>query len=492
MQYRSRAYLTATLVVILLTIAGIGCGSGNSGKMPITTSSDEALDYYVKGRDLAERLRGQESIEYFQKAIALDSNFALAYLNLAFSSASAKEFFENFDKARSLIDHVSEGERNWILGVEAGNNAMPSRQREYFQRIVDMYPKDERAHNILAGNYFAQQQWEEAISEYTKAIDINPRFSPPYNQLGYAYRFLGRYQDAEHAFRRYIKLIPDDPNPYDSYGELLLKMGRYNQSIQSYEKALTINSSFAPSHIGIATNLNLKGKHDKAREQLAEMYDTAPSDGQRRAALFGMAVSYADEGKLDSAVIMLRKQYALAEKISDAAAMAGDLQIIGTVLYEARKFDQAADAFDKALKIVLGSQLSPEIKENARRTNLYLTARLALVRGDIEKARAKWKEYHDEVVKLDNYGQIRLAHDLAGRIALEKDDYDQALTEFGQANQQDPYILFLTGLAYERKGDLKSAREMYSETVNFNQISSINYSLVRSRAQAKLSTLRQS
>lgn len=492
MYYRRSVYKLTILSILISLAAIIGCGSGNNGKMPITTSSEEARESYIKGRDLSERLRGQEAREYFQKAVDLDSNFALAYLNLALSASSNKEFFEYFDKARNLVDRVSEGERHWILGIEAGNNAMPAEQREYFQKIVEMYPKDERAHNILASNYFALQLWEEAIGEYTKAIDINPRFSPAYNQLGYAYRFLGRYQDAEHAFRRYIKLIPDDPNPYDSYGELLLKMGRYNQAIQSYEKALTINSSFAPSHLGIAASLNLKGKHDKAREQLAEMYDTAPSDGQRRQALFGMAVSYADEGMMDSTVSVLKRQYALSEKIDDASAMAGDLRILGGVLSEAGKYDQAAKEFARSLSIVRASQLSPEIKENTRRTDLYMTARLDLMRGNIESARRKWREYRDEVEKLDNPGQVRLAHDLAGRIALREGDYDKALEEFDQANQQDPYIIYLTGEAYELKGDTESAREKYQETVNFNQIDNMNYSFVRARAQKKLAALQNS
>ncbi|MGD9141649.1 MAG: tetratricopeptide repeat protein, partial [bacterium] len=206
--------------------------------MPITTSSDTALEYYLEGRELAEKLRGQESIEFFDKAIAEDPDFAMAYLNLALVSPTTKGFFENFDRARALADEVSEGERLNILGIEAGINAFIMQQRDLYTQLVEAYPRDERAHGLLGNHYFTQQEFEAAIGEYALATEINPGFSPVYNQLGYAHRFLQNYDEAEKAFMKYVELIPDDPNPYDSYAELLMKMGKFDESIEQYRKAL--------------------------------------------------------------------------------------------------------------------------------------------------------------------------------------------------------------------------------------------------------------
>src|SRR5574339_1119730 len=58
-------------------------GSGNTGKIAITTSSEEARKEYLSGRDLQEKLRITDSIQHFDKAISLDPNFALAELNRA-------------------------------------------------------------------------------------------------------------------------------------------------------------------------------------------------------------------------------------------------------------------------------------------------------------------------------------------------------------------------------------------------------------------------
>src|ERR1051325_10533128 len=57
--------------------------TGNNGKIPITTSSEEARKEFLAGRDLAEKLRVTDSVAHFDKAISLDPNFALAELNRA-------------------------------------------------------------------------------------------------------------------------------------------------------------------------------------------------------------------------------------------------------------------------------------------------------------------------------------------------------------------------------------------------------------------------
>ncbi|MDH4223984.1 MAG: tetratricopeptide repeat protein, partial [candidate division Zixibacteria bacterium] len=230
------SYLILFAVVCFL-LAGVNCSTKGDGKIPVTTSSKNAREYYLEGLDLFEKLRFQESRQYFEKAIEEDTNFALAYLLSANVQPSVKGLFEKLDKAVALADKVSEGERLWILGFKAAVEGLPMKQREYFQQMVTAYPQDERAHTLLGNNYFAQQDYTPSIEEYNKAIQINPDYSQPYNQLGYAYRFLENYPEAEKAFKKYIELIPDDPNPYDSYAELLMKMGRFDESIETYRKA---------------------------------------------------------------------------------------------------------------------------------------------------------------------------------------------------------------------------------------------------------------
>jgi len=473
-----------TAAVMICLLLANGCGQKDQDQIPVTTSSDQARELFLQGRDLWERLQAQESRQFFEKAVAEDPDFAMGHLLLSFTVPTARGFFEHLEKAVSLTEGISAGERLWIQGVEAGAYGMPMKQRELYQKLVELYPKDERAHTLLGNNLFGQQDWEEAIGEYQQAIEINPDFSQPYNQLGYANRFLGRYQEAEEAFLKYIELIPDDPNPYDSYAELLLKMGRYEESIKAYRKALECNPNFVNSFVGIATNLNLQEDYSRAVEELHQLLDIARNDGERRAAHFALAVSYVDGGQMDRALQELETQYALAGQTDDFTAMAGDLVVMGNILVESERPDEAEERFKKAVQLVEGSDRSEEVKDNFRRGYLYNAARAALARGNLDEARTAAAEFRQRVEAINNPLQIKLAHQLAGMIALAEEDLDTALTELEQSNLQDPYNLYRLGLAYQDKGDRETARDHFRRAADFNALNNMNYAFIRHRARA--------
>ncbi|MFY9608417.1 MAG: tetratricopeptide repeat protein, partial [Blastocatellia bacterium] len=182
-----------------------------SGKIPLTTSSEEARKEFLQGRDLSEKLLTQDSIQHFDKALSLDPDFALAELNRAQVSPTGKEFFDHLKKAVSLSDKASNGERLLILSNEAGANGNAAKQKEYLDQLVAAYPNDERAHFNLGGYYFGQQDMPQAIEHYKKATELAPTYSTAFNILGYAYRQNADYANAEQAFKKYIELIPNDP-----------------------------------------------------------------------------------------------------------------------------------------------------------------------------------------------------------------------------------------------------------------------------------------
>ena len=217
---RNRFMLLLLALVVAATVALSGCAkvdestnkspvaANTAGKIPVTTSSDEARKEFLQGRDLNEKLLIQDSIQHFDKAISLDPNFAWAELNRAQVSPTGKEFFEHLKKAVSLLDKASNGEKLIILGTEAGANGNAAKQKEYFEQLVAAYPNDERANFALAGYYFGQQEMPQAIQYYKKATELAPTFSSAYNLLGYAYRQNVDYPNAEQAFKKYIELIP--------------------------------------------------------------------------------------------------------------------------------------------------------------------------------------------------------------------------------------------------------------------------------------------
>ena len=169
--------------------------------IPITTTSPTARAQFLEGRALFEKQRLQEARPLLQAAVAEDPNFALAWLNLAQVSTSAKDFFDHVDHAASLVDHTSEAEGWWITGFQAGVQGHPQRQLELYGNLAAAYPDDPRAHNLVGIHHFGQQDWTLAIASFERATGLDPAFSAPYNMLGYARRFAGDMEGAENRLR---------------------------------------------------------------------------------------------------------------------------------------------------------------------------------------------------------------------------------------------------------------------------------------------------
>ncbi len=457
--------------------------SADSGKIPITTKSEEAKKEFLQGQDLADRLQAQESLQHFDKAIALDPGFASAEMARANSSPTAKEFFDHLKNAVSLEDKASAGEKLLIQANEAGANGDAAKQKEYLDELVAAYPNDERAHFALGNYAFGQQDLGEAIEQYTKTAELAPNFSPVYNILGYTYRQQGNYPSAEQAFRKYIELIPNDPNPYDSYAELLLKEGKFDESIAQYRKALSVDPHFTPSHFGISADLMYSGKPQAANAELQDMAKQARNDGELRTAYFGMAVVAADSARFEQALQAMDKEFAVAQKTSDVASMAADLQAKGNILAEIPKYDDAKQQFDRSLELIQGSNLSQEIKDNASRLHHYNMAALAIARNDLAAAKTHADEFRQSAELTKNPVQIRFEHELVGRIALAEKDYDKAIVELQQANQQDPRNLYRIAQAYQGKGNSTEAHDWLTQAAAFNSLPQLPYAFIRIKAQ---------
>jgi len=113
-------YITLSIILALFIIQG--CCESEDGKIPISTSSCDARDNYIQGKEFSNNLQKEEALVYFEKAIELDPEFALAYLEAGLAQSKTEKIFEYVEKAVSLVDDVSEGEKLIILAWQAAIN----------------------------------------------------------------------------------------------------------------------------------------------------------------------------------------------------------------------------------------------------------------------------------------------------------------------------------------------------------------------------------
>jgi tetratricopeptide (TPR) repeat protein len=482
---KQRSSLNAVLGFCLLVLPLLAVAAPGADTVPITTSSEEARQFYLQGRDATEKLRGADGYILFEKAVAKDGKFALGYYGLATTAPTNQAFFAALKQAVALADTASAGEQLMIRGLQAGSNGDVEGQRRMYTELVAKYPADARAVGLLGNYYFALQQYPTAIEYLTKAIAIAPDFTTPYNQLGYAYRFQGKYPEAEKTFKKYIELLPGDPNPYDSYGEFLMKVGRFDESIASYRKALEVDPTFVASLIGIANDQMFQGKGAEARKTLQQLTSVARNDGERRQALFWTAQSYILEGRYTDALRTAHEERAIAQKSGDLGSQSGDMTLVGNIQLQAGNLDAASSSFAEAVALMQKANVPAEVKEANKRNSLFNTARVALKRGDLKTAQAQALQYQTLVDAKKRPFEVWQVHELLGMIAISGRQYDVAITELSKSNQQDPRVLYLTALAQQGKGDTQSARTTAQAVAEFNELS-FTYAYVRPAAQKML------
>ena len=459
--------------------------------MPITTSSSEAEAAFRAGRELFNNAHLHDAWRHFQRAAKSDTNFALAFLYLANSDPSARGFFENLQLAKNHSGHVSQGEQLLIESSLAAAEGNPGLQRELLGKLVELYPKDEFALLFQATAYFVQQVYDSATLVCERIVQLTPSYASPYNMLGYSYRALGNLDAAARAFQEYIRLIPEDPNPYDSYAELLTRMGHFEEAIQQYRLALKQDPTFGASRVGISANLIFLGRYDEARRELVLLRDSAVNTAHKRAALIGMVVSYADEGSLPEALNQLEVLYELDASIPDPPSMSGDLRSIAFVLARLGRFEEAESRLVRARDVIENSDVFDRVKRDSRTDQIMWLAALRLEQGKLGEAQTLAEQYQAEISSTANPGRLRYAHLIRGRVALSQGDYNLAVTELEQADQQQAWTLFHLAKAYEDKGDLPKAGELYKQAAQSYELNSMYYAFIRRQAAGKAEELRQ-
>jgi tetratricopeptide (TPR) repeat protein len=469
------AGLTALLMLFIAPAALLA----QQKEMPLTTSK-EALALFVQGRNKSENLEDPGTL--FEQTIQKDPNFALAYL---FAGRTNQEFRKNVEKAASLVDKVSPGEREWILAAKDQVDGNLAGRKMHLEQLLKLHPADKRAHSQMGFYYRSIGDDATALRHFTESVKLDKKYAPAYNNIGYSNLSLGRYADSERAFKTYIKLIPKNPNPYDSYAELLMKRGEYDESIKQYNQALVIDPTFINSYRGIGNNYAYKRDYAKARESYQRMFDKASDDGLRDLALQSAMNSYVTEGQIVKALEVNEQRREIAEKAGDGASLIGIYTTAGYILVESGKLEDAAKQFELADQLRNDSSVAATVRENRRFGGMQNRARLLIARLEFDLAKTQLEEIKQYVSSRNNPNQVRSYNETAGFLELGQKNYAKALEYFAKADPNDPYVWYYQAVAQEAAGDGKQAASLYHKVSNWNQLDDTGYALVRTRAIAR-------
>ena len=166
----------------------------------VSTSSLEALQDYSIGRTMMDKQDAAAAVPFFQRAIAIDPSFAMAYASLGVVSYnySEKESLANFQKAYDLRNRVSEREK---LYIEAHYHSYVTGDLEKMQRANELwaqtYPRDFVPRFNLVGAYVDLGEYSKAKDQALENLRLRPNACISYDQLLASYLNLNRLSDAQ-------------------------------------------------------------------------------------------------------------------------------------------------------------------------------------------------------------------------------------------------------------------------------------------------------
>jgi serine/threonine protein kinase/Tfp pilus assembly protein PilF len=225
------------------------------------TGNSDAYQDYMRGRFWWSR-RGPDaaprSIEFFQRAIEKDPNFALAYSGLADAysnqgTSAAAPPMDVFPKAKDAA-----------------------------QRALQIDDTLAEAHTSLAW-VMALYDWDWAGSEreFQRAISLNPNYATAHQWYGIMLWNTGRLDESLTQERRALELDPLSSIINRNVGDVLVYQHKYDQAIAQYRKTLQVDPTFTSA----ANNMAMAYAHKEMyAEAIAEFEKGANPGGAPPAA----------------------------------------------------------------------------------------------------------------------------------------------------------------------------------------------------------------
>jgi TolB-like protein/Tfp pilus assembly protein PilF len=290
------------------------------------TSDLTAYDLYLKGRLLWSKRGGEnlrQAIAFYEQAIALDPNYALAYAGLAeayvvlpfytttaSSEASPKAKIVAL-RALQLDDKLAEAHTGFarVLCYEFDMVGSISE----FQRAIALNPNYATAHQWYGRQTLtALGRFDEAIAEGKRAIELDPLSLVINTDLGYTLINARRYDEAIAQLHKTLEIDPTFYYAHYTLGMALQLKGDLPAAIAEYTKAQQLTDNNLPARVMLAAAKAQSGDKEAAVQMLAELEELSRNSNVRA---FWRAVLYLSLRNREEAVRWLEQSVAGHEEI---------------------------------------------------------------------------------------------------------------------------------------------------------------------------------
>jgi eukaryotic-like serine/threonine-protein kinase len=258
------------------------------------TENPEAYQLFFNG-ELHTRKTGIENnrkaLDYFNRAIALDPNFAQAYAGLAevYTQLTGSP---GFDPKQTRAKAKAAAEKALEL-----DETLP------------------RAHCWLGMIKRDEWDWPGAEREFKRALELNPNYPGTHGLYPFYLIVMGRHSEALAEAKRAEELDPLQVRPKYSEGFVLFHARRYDEAIKQMHNILELQPGFSFAHFYVGASYAMKGMYTEA---IAEYLKENSNEGEMTNVQVYLGYAYAMSGKRVEALTILDRLKATKEYVSPA------------------------------------------------------------------------------------------------------------------------------------------------------------------------------
>jgi eukaryotic-like serine/threonine-protein kinase len=242
-------------------VAAVGMALGSAEReliASVPTANPEAYRLYLQGLDYYrrpgyDRRNWDISQELFERAIALDPEFALAYAEL--SEVHGRMHWFRYDTSPERVE----------------------KQRETAETALRLAPERPEARMAMGTwHYWGRRDYTAALAEYEIALRGMPNDTRLREMIGYVNRRLGNWDEVYRAFEKSIELDPRNAQSFLDLGGFTFRLTRrYAEAVKAWEQALSLAPDLHDAAVRIGeTYARWTGDLDPLRVALKE----APAD----------------------------------------------------------------------------------------------------------------------------------------------------------------------------------------------------------------------
>ncbi|MBS1807121.1 MAG: tetratricopeptide repeat protein [Acidobacteria bacterium] len=248
------------------------------------TENIEAYQAYLKGRFYWNKRTAEgvkKSVEYYQQAIKVDPNYALAYAGLADAFAvwpddsltrleTAKRVKSTAIKAVELDETLAEAHTSLAFAKMIQDRDLTGAEAS-FNRSLQLNPNYPTAHHWYAYDLVAQGRLDEAIQQIKRAQELDPVSLSINNDVGEIYWFARQYDQAIERCRKTLEMDATFIPAHQTIGLAYAQKGLHQQAIAALKKAVEMSANNAYILALLGYTYGAAGQRSEAEATLAQL-----------------------------------------------------------------------------------------------------------------------------------------------------------------------------------------------------------------------------